>query len=87
MTGYTYSDIWEAYERPRKMTQAERIEQYMRDFGSITPIDAMVDLGVMRLAFRICDLRKAGLRIVKTIEKSKNRYGEVTHYARYSIAE
>lgn len=70
-----------------KMTQAKRIEQYMRDFGSISPIDAMADLGVMRLASRICDLRKAGLRIVKTMESARNRYGEATHYARYSIEE
>ena len=30
-------------------TQKERIRQYMEDFGSITPLEALRDLGIMRL--------------------------------------
>lgn len=70
-----------------KVTQCERIEQYMRDFGSITQLDAIKDLGVMRLASRISDLRKGGLRIIKEMEAGTNRYGESTHYARYRLEE
>lgn len=69
------------------MTQTERIERYMRDFGSITQLEAMADLGVMRLASRISELRQLGVRINRTMESGKNRYGEKTSFARYSIAD
>lgn len=69
------------------MTQTERVQQYMRDFGSITQLDAIRDLGVMRLASRINDMKRQGVRIVKTMESAKNRYGETTSYARYKLAE
>lgn len=68
------------------MTQIERIVQYMRDFGGITQLEAMRDLGVMRLASRISEMRKMGMRIVKTIVRDRNRYGEAIRYARYSFA-
>lgn len=44
-----------------KPTQNQRILDYIRDFGSITQLDALQDLGVMRLASRISDLRKQGV--------------------------
>lgn len=39
-------------------SQREKVLQYMRDFGSIYPQQAFFDLGVMRLAARISDLKK-----------------------------
>lgn len=68
-----------------KMTQSDRIYKYMQDFGSITQLDAIRDLGVMRLASRISDMRNAGISIIKETETSKNRYGEKTSYARYRL--
>ena len=65
------------------MTQCERILKYMDDFGSITPLEAMNDLGIMRLAARISDLTRSGFPIRKETVKDKNRYGETVHYARY----
>ena len=38
-----------------KPTQNERIIRYMEYFGSITQVEALQDLGVMRLASRISD--------------------------------
>lgn len=70
------------------MTQNERVEQYMRDFGSITQLEAMKDLGVMRLSARIWDLRNTrGLNILAKNEKARNRYGEPVVFVRYSIAK
>jgi len=54
------------------MTQTERILQYMQDFGSITPLQALGDLGVMRLGARIWDLRQAGYPITRRMVGSKN---------------
>lgn len=68
-------------------TQCERIVEYMKSEGSITQIDALRELGCMRLASRVSELRKAGVPIVRTLETSKNRYGEKISYARYRLEE
>ena len=70
-----------------KPTQNQRILDYIRDFGSITQLDALKDLGVMRLASRISDLRKQGYSIVSKSEPVANRYGEICHIKRYSLEE
>jgi hypothetical protein len=67
------------------LTQKDRILKYLRDFGSITPLDAMADLGCMRLASRISELKGEGYAIRKEMEKGRNRYGQKTSYARYSL--
>ena len=56
----------------------------MRDFGSISQKEAMEDLGVMRLASRISDLRKNAI-ITSKWESAKNRYGETVTYKRYFL--
>ena len=68
-----------------KETQAERIIEYMVTFGSITQFDALRDLGVMRLASRISDLKKQGYAIKSESEIVKNRYGESCCIKRYSL--
>ena len=68
------------------MSQNERILAYMQKHGSITQMDATRDLGVMRLASRVSDLRRAGHNIVAISESRPNRYGEMTRYARYHLA-
>ena len=70
-----------------EMKQTDRIIQYMRDFGGITALEAMRDLGVMRLASRINDLKNAGVAVKKTTVHAKNRYGENTAFARYRLGE
>ena len=70
-----------------KISQKERVLKYMKDFGSITQIDAIRYLGVMRLASRISDMRAEGIGIIKETETGKNRYGEKTSYARYRLEE
>ena len=65
------------------MTQCQRILQYMDDFGSITPIEAMKDLGVMRLAARISDIKRMGIQIDTETVSSRNRYDKPVKFARY----
>lgn len=69
-----------------KATQAERVLSYIEDFGSITQLEALNDLGVMRLASRISDLKKLGYPITSDVEAVKNRYGEKCYIKRYSLA-
>lgn len=67
------------------MTQCEKILRHMQDFGSITSLEAMQEYGIMRLASRISDLKRIGTPIRVETVKGKNRYGEATSYARYSL--
>jgi hypothetical protein len=68
-----------------KPTQNDRIIDYIKRFGSITQLEALQDLGVMRLASRISDLRSLGYPIVSETEIVKNRFGEKCHVKRYRI--
>lgn len=68
------------------MKQTERILDYMRRFGGITALEAMRDLGIMRLASRITDIKRQGYAITRTMVAVKNRFGETTRVARYSLA-
>ena len=70
-----------------KPTQNERILDYIHEFGSITQLEALRDLGVMRLASRMSDLRKQGYDIISKTEAVKNRYDESCHIKRYSLGE
>ena len=67
--------------------QCARIVRHMRDYGSITALDAVKDYGIMRLAARVADLKKMGYSIDAKFETSKNRYGETINYVRYYLRE
>ena len=69
-----------------KPTQNERILDYIEEFGSITQLEALTELGVMRLASRISDLRRKGVPIVSETVVVKNRFGEDCYIKRYSLA-
>jgi hypothetical protein len=69
------------------MKQTDKILLYMQTEGEITPLDALREFNCMRLAARISDLRKAGHKIGRRIEKGTNRYGEVVHYAVYWLED
>lgn len=77
--------IFDPPVREQRLTQSMKIIKYMMDFGSITPIQAMQDLGVMRLAARISDIEAEGWEIIHERETGRNRYGEKTTYAKYSL--
>lgn len=44
--------------------QTDQVLDYLRRFETITPMEALASLGVMRLGARIYDLRREGHRIV-----------------------
>lgn len=69
------------------MTQCEMILRYMQEFGSINPQQAMKDLGVMRLAARVADLKKAGHKITRRTVSGRNRYNEKVIFAEYRLEE
>ena len=70
-----------------KATQSERVLEYINTFGSITQMEALQDLAIMRLASRISDLKKQGYPIKSDIEAVKNRFGETCYIKRYSLGD
>lgn len=66
-------------------TQAKRVIEYLMKHGSITQYEALTELGVMRLASRISELRKDGAEIDSEMVKIENRYGETCRVKRYYI--
>lgn len=69
------------------MTQCKCILRHLKTYGSITSLEAMQDYGIMRLASRVSDLKKAGVAIRVEMVSGKNRFGEPTCYARYILDE
>lgn len=69
------------------MTQCDRVLEYLKRFGSITQLEAIRDLGCMRLAARIADLRDQGYGIGTRMKTETNRYGNKVSFAEYYLEE
>ncbi len=63
------------------MTQIEQVLEYLKEHGSITSMDAIVEFGCTRLAAKVFELRKQGYNIETIKEKGKRGY-----YARYKLS-
>ena len=70
-----------------KQTQCQKVLEYMRKYGSITQLEALADIGCMRLASRISDLRNRGYAIGRRMKTGKNRYGDSVSFAEYYLIE
>ena len=70
-----------------KPTQVDRVIDYMKQFGSVSTLEAFKDLGVTRLSARIFEIRKRGYKVKAEPIKAKNRFGENVRYFKYSLVE
>lgn len=70
-----------------KITQKDRIINYIREFGSITDLEASRELGVQQFGARIFSLKKDGYMFRTEWESSVNRFGEKVDYKRYYLAD
>ena len=69
-----------------KLTMKDRILRHLQDHGSITTWDAIMEYGCTRLGHYIYLLRrKDNYNITDELVKSRNRYGETTHYKKYYL--
>lgn len=66
-----------------KPTQRNRVDWYIRTYGSITQLEALRDLGIMRLASRVNEMRKDGIEIKSRWKDVKNRFGETCQVKEY----
>lgn len=67
------------------MTQSDRIINYMNENGSITPIEATLELGIIDLARSVSYMRKQGIEVHGEWVSAKNRYGDKVRFMRYSL--
>lgn len=74
-------------ENNKRPTQCKRLIEYLNTFGSVTQIQALNDLGIMRLASRISELRKQGFNIQDKQVAVKNRFGEKCSIKRYFLGD
>lgn len=65
------------------MTQSEMVLTYIEQNGSIDPLRAFTDLGIMRLAARISDLKRSGHRIDTEMKTRTMPNGTVKSWAEY----
>lgn len=68
-----------------KVHQRDKVLEHLMKYGSITQREATDCYAITRLGARIYDLKQFGFPIEKVMEKSKNRFGEPTWYARYFL--
>ena len=68
------------------MTQDMRVIEHLKNFNSITSMEAIQLYGITRLAAVMARVKKI-LPITSTIECGKNRFGDKTHWTRYSLKE
>lgn len=69
-----------------KPNQNQRILDYIAEHGSISQLEALNALGIMRLASRISDLKRRGYPIISHMDSVKNRFGEECRIKRYRLA-
>ena len=66
-------------------THKTRVIKYIKTYGSITPLQAILDLGNTRLAATIFQLKDLGWEFETENLKVKNRFGRTTNVAKYSL--
>lgn len=67
------------------MTQRERIIRYIKDYGSITAYEAVIELGILQLSSRLGELEKMGYEFERKRMTRTNRYGEKISFMKYSF--
>ena len=69
------------------MSDKDRLLAWLKSGRTITPLEAMNELGCYRLGARIWDLRREGYTIITTMVETKDRNGERCRFARYRLVQ
>lgn len=69
------------------MKQTEQVLDYMKRNGSIDPLSALQELGIMRLGARIWDLKAQGIPVVTEMKSRTTADGAVKRWAEYRLGE
>jgi hypothetical protein len=74
-------------ENNKRPAQVERAIAYMREHGSISSYEAMMELGIMSFPKRVCEMHKQGVFTTFVWEDGIDRYGRKFRAKRYYLAE
>jgi len=70
-----------------RSNQIKRIIEYLKTHDGITGYEAIKNISVMRLASRVCDMEKLGIKIDRKWVSGVNKYGEKWRAKKYWIVE
>ena len=65
--------------------QIRRLKTYLSQFKTITSRDAYIELGIGRLASRICDLKAQGYKFDDRMIKVRNKFNEPVYVKQYTL--
>lgn len=68
-----------------RLSQCQRMVNYMKEHGSITVRQAEVELDINSPNRRLADLRERGYSFNEEWVEKKNRYGEKVRYKVYRL--
>ena len=66
-------------------TQIDYILEHFEEFDTITPLDALMEYGIMRLSSRIYELKRMGYIFDVKMIASINIKGKKVRYAQYTL--
>ena len=69
----------------KHVSQYNSILNHLVEKGSITPVEAMLNYGVLRLGAHIYNLRGSGLEIQTTTHTYLNKFNRVSRIAKYVL--
>ena len=69
------------------MTQRDKVLRHLREVGPITPMDAIRNYSITRLAAVIYTLRDEGYIISSKTIKTFNKFGEPCRYSKYKLRQ
>ena len=78
MDRFVNADAYEKTYDPKKMTQKQACLDYLKKYGSITPLEALTAFHSFRLAAIIFELRKDGYAINTGLSETEPRYAIYT---------
>lgn len=71
------SEYKQKYRQP-KMTHEECLMDYLKRYGSITPLEALIAFGCMRLGARVYDAKHKGGHNIRTDRADDGNYAVYT---------
>ena len=74
-------------KRMSKPSQEQKVLGYMLEHGSITPLEAIREFGILRLAPRISNLERRGYKIKHQPVIVNTRDGDTTRVMSYGLEE
>tara|TARA_R100001480_G_C4658608_1_gene171862 strand:- start:256 stop:492 length:237 start_codon:yes stop_codon:yes gene_type:complete len=68
-----------------KLNQKEKVIRHLNNYGSITPLDALREYSIMRLAAVVFNLKEDGYDIGSEMVSGINKFGEIVNYGKYTL--